>query len=81
MSPKFSQNGDQVAVGVKFYQQYGDENAQYCEKKYVWENICMTQQPLMFNGFVTILDSLTLTPSMQTQCQLYQTSSDMRDGV
>ena len=33
---KFSQNGDQVAVGVKFYQQYGDENAQYCEKKYVW---------------------------------------------
>ena len=41
----------------------------------------MTQQPLMFNGFVTILDSLTLTPSMQTQCQLYQTSSDMRDGV
>ena len=29
---KFSQNGDQVAVGVKFYQQYGDENAQECEK-------------------------------------------------
>ena len=45
---------DQVAIEVKPCQQYRDENTEECEIFLSnLRKVCMTQQPLVSNGFVT----------------------------